>query len=220
MTVTKAGNPVEQVTPEGLWNIQSSKSSFYVVNYVLENFNFTGVEIYWQSYRDIFAPNSFILVTADPEITQVNLTTTKSSSDTSSGGSAAGTFSTIGYKIPNYTGIAGYARHFTSNTLTEGDSLYTQNANVLYYSNVNSPKSSIAGRYFMVYESENFLISNLMIDYVRIPRQISLSLNQVSELGGNAPDVIVNRTVEYLKLALENPAYAAVLNDNKLRDQV
>ena len=60
----------------------------------------------------------------------------------------------------------------------------------------------------------------MVIDLIRIPRQISLSLNQISELGGNAPDIIVDRTVEYLKLAIENPAYQAVLNDNKTRDQI
>jgi len=219
MVLTQNGNPVTQTTPASLWT-QSSKSSFYVINYVLENFNFTGVSIYWQSYRDIYAPNSFILVTADSTISKVDLLTVKSSTDPSSGGSSTANFSGTTYKIPNYAAIPGYHLDYTGNTLTEGDALYTQNANILYKSNPVSPKSTLADKYLIVYESESFLISNLKLDYVRIPRQISLSLNQVSELGGNAPDIIVNRTIEYLKLALENPAYSAVLNDNNTRDQV
>jgi hypothetical protein len=90
-----------------------------------------------------------------------------------------------------------------------------------FYSPVSvGTKTAISDRHLMAYEAKNFLISDLTIDYVRIPRTISLSLNQISELGGNAPDLIVDRTIEYLKLAIENPAYREVLQNNQIRNQV
>lgn len=220
MILTKNGSPVTLSTPAGLQNIQSAKSGFYVSNYVLQNFDFTGVSIYWEYYREKYYPNCFVLVTTDSTITKVDITTTKSSTDTSSGGSSTAVFSGTAYTIPKYGSIPNQDIEYNSNTLTEGDDIYTQNANVFYQSKAASPKSTVANQLLMVYESKSFLISNLVVDFVRIPRQISLSLNQISELGGNAPDIIVDRTVEYLKLAIENPAYQAVLNDNKTRDQI
>lgn len=220
MTVTKDGQPVSLTTPSTLWNIPSAKSAFQVTNYVMESFRFEGVTIYWERYRGKFYPNSFVLVTSDPGITQVALTTTKSSQDVSNGGSSTATFTSTTYKIPFYTAIPFYQLAYTGNTLVENDDLYTRNANIFYRSNEVSPKSILAQNYLMVYESKNFLISKVLIDYVRIPRQISLSLNQISELGANAPSVIVDRTIEYLKLAIENPSYQGVVNDNTSRNQI
>lgn len=220
MILSQSGNPLTQATPSGLQDIRSSKSSFYVVNYVLESFSFPGVSIYWETYRDITYPNSFVLVTTDAAITKVDLTTTKSLLDTSSGGSSTANFAGKGYFIPLYGLIPGYTLEYTSNSLTEGDDLYHQDTNVFYKSKKTNPKTILSGQFLMAYESRNFLISNLVIDYVRMPKQISLSLNQISELKGNAPDIIVDRTIEYLKLAIENPGYQAVLNDNKMRDQL
>jgi hypothetical protein len=221
MTLTVAGNPVSIVVPQGLWNIKSANSSFSITNYVMENFRFNNVKIYWESYRGVFYPNSFVLVTSDATITQVSISCTKSESDVSNGGSAVSNFNagTV-YKVPNYAAIPGYQLSYTSNQLTENDDLYTQNANPFYKSNQASPKSVLASNYLMIYESKSFLISKALIDYVRIPRQISLSLNQISELGGNGPSVVVDRTIEYLKLAIENPSYQAVLNDNTTRNQL
>lgn len=220
MIITKAGNPIPQLTPAGLQNIQSSRSGFSVINYVLENFSFSEVSIYWEKYRDFYYPNSFVLVTTDSTITKVDLTTTKSPSDLSSGGSSTANFAGTTYKVPLYTAIPGYTLDYSSNTLMELDDLYNQMNNVFYRPVPNNPKTVLSNQILYGYESKSFLISNLVIDYVRIPRQISLSLNQVSELGGNGPDVIVDRTVEYLKLAIENPSYQAVLTDNKTRDQI
>ena len=59
----------------------------------------------------------------------------------------------------------------------------------------------------------------MLIDYVRKPRQISLALNQGCELAGTAPRLIVDATIEYLKLVIENPSYQAVLQDNQIRNQ-
>jgi hypothetical protein len=219
MTITKSGNPISVSVPT-TWNISSINSNFQVINYVMENFSFDGVSIYWENYRGVHYANSFVLVTTDATITNVTLNTTKSAVDISNGGSSTATFTGTAYKVPNYAAIPGYLVNYAGNTLTENDDIYTQNNNVFYRSKVQAPKSLIATDNLLAYESKNFLISKMVIDYVRIPRQISLSLNQISELGGNAPSIIVDRTVEYLKLAIENPSYQAVLNDNKLRNQI
>lgn len=227
LTITRSGLPISVSLPTGYNNIQSSKSGFYVVNWFMENFADTlynlysiNVELFWEYYRGRYYPNSFVLVTNDAAITAIALSSQISGSNPATGGSSSVNMVSTVYKVPNYSAIPGYAREVTSNTLVELDVLYEENFNFFYSAVSVGPKTAISDRHIMAYEAKNFLISDLIIDYVRIPRTISLSLNQISELGGNAADIIVDRTIEYLKLAIENPVYRDVLQNNQIRNQV
>jgi len=226
VVLTKAGNPVEFTVPTALNNIKSKNSSFSISNYILENYAFPQTQVYWEYYRDNYYPNAFVFVTTDPEITAVSLTTQVSSSDTNPAGVSTANFVSTNYTIPNYVSgttlpqIPGYISTYTANLLVEADELYEQSLNKFYKPVKTNPRSSLASNFILGYESKNFLISELIIDYIRIPRQISLSLDQVSELAGNAPSIIVDRTIEYLKLTIENPAYIGTVQDNKLRNPI
>lgn len=209
-------------TPVALHNLKSKNSWFAIVNYFTDNFKQGGVQLYWEIYRDIYAPKSFIIVTADARFTGVSLGWTVSPTDTNSAGSNAAVFVDTIFKIPNYTkeNLPGFTQAQIANTLTETDEFYTQNLNVFYHTSKANPKSQVSGDLLMAYEDKSFLISDLYADYVRKPKHISLSLNQNFELAGDGPRIVVDRTVEYLKLAIENPAYEAVVTDNKIRNQI
>lgn len=218
---TSSGNTEIQL-PEGLNNLKSSNSWFQITNWILENVKIPNVDIYWESYRDTYAPKSFIFVSSRADLTAVTIEWQTSSSNSTLAGSATKTFSNIVYSTPNYTStnLTGYKEDQISNLLTETDEFYTHNLNAFYKTSKKNPKTQVSGDFLLAYENRSFLISDLSIDYIRKPKHISLSLNQNFELAGDAPRIIVNRTTEFLKLAIENPSYQAVLNDNKVRNQI
>jgi hypothetical protein len=216
---TNSGSTVETL-PEGLNNLKSPNSWFSVVNYILENVKFQGVRIYWETYRNVYKPKHFIFVTDRTDLISCSINWEVSISNPASAGSAIATFTPTVYKTPYYTGLQGYQVKQVDNNLTETDEFYTQNLNVFFKTRKTNPKSQVSGDFLLAYESNSFLISELYIDYVRKPKHVSLSLNQNFELAGDAPRIVVDRTVEFLKLAIESPAYQAVLNDNKTRNQI
>lgn len=222
ITVVQGGTPNYVIIPAALNNLKSTESWFTVVNYFLDNFKFQGLEIYWENYRDIYAPRSFIFVTTDPSITSVTIDWRVSGSNPSFGGQGTAVFTPVVYNAPNYSSLTltGYTANIVANLLLETDEFYEQDLNVFYRSTKNNPKSQIANGLLMAYERQSFLISDLYVDYIRKPRHVSLALNQNLEVGGDAPRIIVDRTIEYLKLAIENPAYKEVVTDNQLRNQI
>ncbi len=222
LTVTStAGNTVKTL-PAALNNLKSANSWFQISNYILENIDIPGVRIYWESYRDVYSPKSFIFVTTDTQITGVNISWQTASGNPALAGNQSATFTDKSYQVPNYlkANLPGFVQTQIANTLTETDEFYTQELNVFYKTSKKNPKSQVSGDFLLSYEDKSFLISDLYVDYVRKPKHISLSLNQNFELAGDGPRIVVDRTVEFLKLALENPAYQAVLSDNQGRNQI
>lgn len=222
LTIVKSGTPNYVIIPAGLNNLKSANSWFTVVNYFLENFKFQGLDIYWENYRDTKTTKSFIFVTTDDTITEVRIDWRVSGTNAAFAGQGSALFTPTVYKIynPSLPNLANKVSNTVPNLLLETDEFYEQDLNVFYRTNKENPKAQVTNGLVMVYESKNFLISNLYLDYIRKPKHVSLALNQNLELGGDAPRIVVDRTVEYLKLAIENPAYREVVTDNQIRNQI
>ena len=105
------------------------------------------------------------------------------------------------------------------NKLVEGDDLYKFRKNKFYKPYKLEPHSTLVDQFLIAYRDKSFIITDLTIDYIRKPREISLVLDQGCELAGEAPRIIVDKTVEYFKLVIENPAYRGIVQDNELRNQ-
>lgn len=213
-------NTVVLNVPEGLI-INSPRSNFYLINYILEYFKYPDVQVYFDSYRDQTAPGSLIFVTSNTNITAVTLSFLKADSTPDASVTVNLTSSTYRkYATVTTTNFPSFAVNYADNLDQEVDELYAQNINSFYKSKANNPKSIVTGNILVAYESKTFIISELVIDYVRMPKQVSINLSQGIELAGNGPQIVVDRTVEYLKMAIENPTYQAALNDNQVRNPV
>jgi len=220
--VTSTAGDQDYELPPELNNLKSRNSWFAIVNYILDNLKLPGIKIYWETYRELYAPKSFIFVTTNPDILSMMIFWFTSPTDGTLAGQNSEPYIPVVYKIPNYLpeNLPGFTQAQIANSLIETDEFYTQNLNVFYKTSKDNVKSQVSGDLLMAYEDKSFLISDLYADYVRKPKHISLSLNQNFELAGDGPRIVVDRTVEYLKLAIENPAYEAVVNDNKVRNQI
>jgi hypothetical protein len=217
---TASGDQVVLQAPDSLY-LKSTKSVFYAVNYILDYFKYSGVQVYWETYKTSTVLNSLIFVTKDSTITKARIEFSKP--DTTVEASSEAVFSPVTIFVYNSnfsTAIPGYYASIAPNTVIELDQYYEQSKNILYKPKPENPKAVISGSQLTTYESKNFIISELYIDYVRKPKNVSLALSQGLELGGNGPQIVIDRVIEYLKMTIENPSYQANIADNLKRNQI
>jgi len=181
---------------------------FSLVELVLEDintyqFNNTiGVKIYWENYKNLYKPDSFIIVYSS----SFTGTLIVDSSRTNSFTSASSTYEIFPSKV----------ERTVPNRLTNNSFLGEVLSDPFAKSNADSIVSRVSGDNLYVFFDNTFIISDVIIDYVRKPRQISLSLNRMCELRESTHQEIVENTVQYLMLVSENPTYNVKQQDNKL----
>lgn len=221
--LTISGTPTSILTvPEEL-NIRSKKSVFYLINYIQDYFteNNLDVQVYWERFRNKSYPGKLVFVTSNTNITAVTISYLRADSSPDSSATVTLTETTYRKYAPVTTSnFPGFQLSVADNLDQESDKLYEQNINPFYRSKPSNPKAVLSGNLLLAYESETFIISELALDYVRKPKNVSLNLSQGIELTGNGPQIVVDRTVEYLKLIIENPQYQMALQDNKVRNQI
>lgn len=178
---------------------------FYLINLVQEDINKYsefGYKIYWENYRNLYKSNSFILVYSLPFTGSIVIDSSKTNPFTSF-------TNTI-----NYFSITKSEKE-VPNRLPVNTIVTTLQQDPYAKSNVHSVISRMSGDYLYVFFDSTFIITEVVIDYVRKPREISLSLNRMCELKESTHQELVDMTVQYLLLVTENPTYQAKLIDNK-----
>lgn len=103
--------------------------------------------------------------------------------------------------------------------LLDNKEYYERQKNPFFTPKSSEPHLVLADDLLFAYYGKTFLIEELVIDYIREPQPISLAEGQGCELAEDAARLIANRTIEYFKLAIENPNYREVLAHNEIRDQ-
>jgi hypothetical protein len=206
--------------PEELQDQPGEEGSYTIIRNIQEYSFDEQYVLYWERYRNFYYPNSFIILTTDPTVNSFTFSMT----DTAGNPDVEVTATPDVYNYQQYDedailAIEGRQAVQYENRLSEGDEVYEFTRNVFYKTKRREPISSLDQGYLRVYREKNFIVTALSIDYVRRPRQISLALNQSCELAGNAPRLIVDGCIEYLKRVLENPAYKAMQEDNMIRNQ-
>jgi len=185
------------------------------------NNKFIDVEFYWEKYSDterqgLIKNNTFIILDEKETIYKLVIYdkdgNEKSSVTNSSENQKIEVFDESALK--NLTPV-----EYTSTTLLNNEEIYDRKQNVFFFPKYKNPHTLISDGILFNYYEKDFLITEIYIDYIREPQPISLALSQGCELSVSAANIIVNRVVEYLKLAIENPAYKEVLQHNELREQ-
>ena len=198
-----------------------------IIKDILENINMgtygENDRVYWEYYKGEYYPRSFIIITNG---VQPQLKITAFDNTDTPLGSELGTLqSTPVLPTVRATVLSGISSPDTpvtrliENKMSEADELYEFRKNVFYTPVKEEPHSTLSGDYLYLYREPSFILTDLTIDYIRKPRQISLLLDQGCELAGSAPRLIVDATIEYFKLVIENPSYQGILQDNQIRNQ-
>tara|TARA_R100001086_G_scaffold240206_3_gene166112 strand:- start:1008 stop:2141 length:1134 start_codon:yes stop_codon:yes gene_type:complete len=199
-----------------------------LISSILKNFkdpDHPDARIYWERYRNEYRADQFIIVLPGSGITDTySLGYDEDPISGGAGSPVSANSNNIGdvtfTQIQQSPAAATYEfKEITENKLVEGDDLYKFRKNKFYKPYKLEPHSTLVDQFLIAYRDKSFIITDLTIDYIRKPREISLVLDQGCELAGEAPRIIVDKTVEYFKLVIENPAYRGIVQDNELRNQ-
>tara|TARA_R110000765_G_scaffold422681_1_gene530638 strand:+ start:383 stop:1546 length:1164 start_codon:yes stop_codon:yes gene_type:complete len=185
-----------------------------------------GFDFYWESYGNITAPNSFIVIVDTATLTYYNWDSsiTNAVSLTNLITTAVGQFSTsTGPTDPintlayaDYTDSAlgnkriagvGSTTEFGVNKFIQQDDIHALLEDPFNTTKYTSPLTTIRGRYIDIYTSAIFIIDKVKITYIRKPKQISLSLGISCELPDHTHQEIVDRTVNSILEGISDPRY-------------
>ncbi len=211
VVVTSTAQGVLYTSPTTITTgFNSLNSGYVVIGNILEKlYSNTGIRVYWERYRDVYAGNSFIFVSGLPlgtvSITATGMTTT----------SAANTSKTYNiYDRALIPSITNRKVTLAPIKVQKEDSLYSSLKENQFYK--TRPAEVIMDQthdYFILYRDESFLVTRMYYDYIRKPRTISLALNQSCELADTTHPKIIDLAVELLRLDTKDAAYPATAND-------
>ncbi len=184
-------------------------------------------EFYWEKYsgslqQAIIKPNHIIIkddsITAPTTVRGYKIKTYKT--DDSVDKETFETFLSTEVKVWNIAILADLAvANTTSVVLLDNKEIYERRQNVFFFPKPEEPHAGISDGLLFTYYGSDFLVEEVTVDYIREPQPISISLEQGCELSESASRIIADRTIEYLKLLIENPNYREMLGHNEIRGQ-
>lgn len=165
---------------------------FVILNLIKEEINRVGtVDVYWETFNNEYTANSFIFVSTTPFI---NI------SMALNGGITAPVQEVT---LTDYTFDQTIAKKYYSNRLTTRE----ETRDLLRYSFGNtqpkSPISNLQRGHSVVFHNPDFVVDELIVEYVRLPRKIDLALNRTCELNPNTHSKIVDTAVERIAAIIQ-----------------
>ena len=191
--------------------LSSNEEKFVIKNLVLDvirqDLPDDIIGIYWERYRDMYHPDSFIIIsrsiTSNNNISIDSVVTNVTTS-----------------LVPNLLVSDLPTTRQVYNRLTKSEDLHSVlNDNVFYRTIPRSPVSSLTKDRLSVYFNQKFIVKSIIIDYIRSPQNISLSLNRSCELDESTHERIVDLAVEFIKNTIEQQSYDTKVRDNLLRSE-
>lgn len=221
--VRSGGSVIYTIPTAFTERFQSPDQKYEIIQNVLDTINRPGStrRVYWESFGSTYAASSFIFVNSTND---TNITLTSYESDgTTPDISEVGVTAARTHTKYNRNLLSSLASHTTSIVPikeVEPDVLYKMlNLNNFTKSKAKEPLGVKSAFNFYGYEGEGFIITNYYTDYIRKPRQISLVLNQSSELDPSLHRDIVERAVEILKKNIKDPSLQIDTQYNNLRNR-
>jgi len=192
----------------------SANSKYFVVNNIIETMYRANPNIvaYWERYRDVYYPNSFIFVG------KVDIGTMTVTSNAQTTVVVRTLNSYTGYNRALIPDLDSYTKNTVPCEILESDIIYNAlKHNTYYAAGSDQPNVVQTQDYLIAYREESFLITRLMYDYIRKPRTISLVLSQDCELAPTTHPKVIDLAVEILRLDTKDQAAATTTQDIELR---
>ena len=187
-------------------NLSSKEMLFTIITVIRDMIELKldkAIQVYWERAPDMYSPNSLIIVSDSPLTSSLSYDTV----------TIAGVPSTVSTQRPDLKPTA----KKSVNRLTKSDRIGKLQQSSFAKSRYNSPLSALDKQTLRVYSDDTFIVTQVLISYVRKPRKVSLILNKNCDLPEDVHPDICDRAVEYLKMTIQDPNYQAKLQDNRLR---
>lgn len=206
--LTYNGNALFSITNYNISNaLNKEESRFMYILLVLEEINKrTDLEVYWENYGSAYYQNSFIFVRTD-----------------TSGSIPL----TIGLLYDGYTGSFNFQATYyvmydaptsmteVSNRPVPANDTFLANENYYMSTRHNSPIVFLEGRFIKVLYNTTFMPYYINISYYKLPRKISLALNQTFEIPERAEE-LVNMAVQKIKARINDDNYKQIIGENSI----
>ena len=184
----------------------NSKEEVYVVRDAMLWYmrNTLKLNVYWESYRNLYRPNSFLFVNM-----------ANSGSIVVDGTSVAGVLNNI-----SYTGYTTAEGQWYPNRLTPSDKISTILRTPFVKPSVHTSVSKLSGNELIVYGDVSYIVTGVRVDYVKKARRLNLLLGQNCELPEEFHQAVCDLTVEYFKAMTVDPSWEMKLKDNITRSTI
>jgi len=168
--------------------LSENEQKFIYINYVLQvvkdyfRTNNPTYDIFWETWNGIYIPNNFIIV-GDNLITLPKYTINETE-----------TTATVNTKVEKKVSNTAFATAGNSNPhrLTASDIIKDLLKTRFGTTIPTSPLSEIENNLLISYHERKFIIGDILMQYIRKPRLIDISLNTNCELNVNVHDKIVD----------------------------
>ena len=158
--------------------------------------------VYWETFGELYHPNSFIVTFVTDEGNVLDLVSTNITIDDVG---AISSYEILPYQVN--TKVTTTSTKLVDNRLVTSQIIRRANKNPFMRTRIDSPLSTIERGRIIVNHQSLFDIYGLVISYIRTPRMVSLSLGLGFEVGtgGNKDDIhrrIVDMAVETTALQI------------------
>lgn len=189
--------------------LPSVKEKFELVDYIIKQAKALGYNLYWEQFDTCYKPDSFIYV---PELGN-------STPDTL-------TIRIDGVELPSTpVALKAYTIYKTDldtslmslpvNRGYKNDFIYdAMQGNYYDQPQPDSPVSQLANGRIYVHTNKRFIVSTILMDYIRKPRRISLYLNNTCELDESVHEEVCSIAAEIILGNIEAPNYPLKVQEN------
>jgi len=165
-----------------------------------------GYQVYWEYFNGQFFSNQLIIVLEEDDSFIIeNLTEDK-----------------IEYELfsinLSYFKTTAAKEVETPNRLTKTEDIYEIIRGAFTKPTKESPVSAMESRRVVVYHNGNFILGKIWIDYIRLPRMVSLSLGINSELNPNIHEELVEQVGKRLAAYLGAKNYNELSAENRNKE--
>jgi hypothetical protein len=188
----------------GLPGTPTADETFAIRDYILNQLWLNrpdGVDFYWERFAGTYVPNSFLAVSVAAQGGTNTITI--------DGVATAAVHSTMS---SNFVPIVN-AGNLRNNRLVRGHFRSQLRTSAFAKTSSASPISAISGNQLKIYHDGKFIVSKLLMSYVRKPAKINLFLNQNCDLADNFHQEICDRAVLYIKELTASPDWEIKLRD-------
>lgn len=176
---------------------------FVIVNeaiYAINAYFGSTINVYWERYSTMYQPNSFIFV-SNSDFGSVTLSYSGVTSNVKSSKLSRTFYDNVGTrKVPN--------RLYSSEDVY--DIIPGTFSKTIYYSPITILENSL----IKVFVDSTFVVDNIYLTYIKLPRPINLALQQNCEVNPKFHQEIVDLAVQMMKAVNNEPNYQQIVREN------
>lgn len=174
-------------------------------NGIDDNGNLTFYQLYWEVFYGLYFPNQLILQVNEDDIITIEGDKTDITLDVQE--------ITVNYFVTNKL-----KEKQVPNRLTKTENIYEVIRGAFTRPDKESPVSAMEAYRIVVYHNGYFILGEILMDYIRTPRNVSLPLGINSELNPNIHEELIEQTSKRIAAYIETRNYSQISAEDKTKE--